>query len=287
MSDDPNPNPNPNSDPAPAYYEAFADEALKTSPSIQRYKTPEDLGRAYVNLEKRFGVPPERLLTVPEKPDDAAGWDALHSALGRPKTAAEYQIGLAEGASEGDKAFVEGFRERAHKAGYSQSQVATAVEYLNETTKAAAEAATTARETETKAVQGTLKTEWGDKYAVYGTEIGKLITELGDKQGEGGGQKLLDELNEKGLGNSLGLNRLLAQIVDMRAEPGKLPGADGQADTGDRPMTPTQAKSARMMLEADPVKGKALMDATDPMHAVVIEERRKLLRYENPQQKAS
>ena len=258
----------------PSWWESFTDETLKTSPNVTRYKTVEDAARALDLANKRLGVPPERLLKIPEKPDDAEGWGAVHKALGRPDKAEEYQIALGETATEADKQFVEGFREVAHKAGYTQPQIAAAVEYLNGVTIKAAEAAEAAQKAAAEQTAAALKKEWGDKFPVYQKEIGKLVL-------DNGGQELLDELNASGLGNSPSLSKFLAKLVDRMAEPGAAPGGGGNVNDG--VMTPAQAKAARLALEADPEKGRALRDKNHTLHASVTEERNRYLKFENPQ----
>lgn len=43
-------------------------------------------------LQKHFGVPENQLIKLPSKPDDEAGWKAVHERLGMPKEAKDYDL---------------------------------------------------------------------------------------------------------------------------------------------------------------------------------------------------
>src|SRR5207245_1415098 len=48
---------------------------LKTHGALAGHKNLEGLVRSYVHAQGMIGVPPERVLKIPTKADDAAGWD--------------------------------------------------------------------------------------------------------------------------------------------------------------------------------------------------------------------
>lgn len=56
------------------------------------YKSPQDVATAYIAAQKLLGVPAERILKVPEKADDAAGWAEIHNKLGRPEKIEGYTV---------------------------------------------------------------------------------------------------------------------------------------------------------------------------------------------------
>jgi hypothetical protein len=53
--------------------------------------------KAHLNLYKQRGVPAEKLLTIPDKPQDQApdDWAPIHKALGVPDDPKDYKIELA------------------------------------------------------------------------------------------------------------------------------------------------------------------------------------------------
>jgi hypothetical protein len=48
--------------------------------------------KQYRELEKNIGVPPDRIIRLPEKPDDLAGWNGVYSRLGVPADAKDYDF---------------------------------------------------------------------------------------------------------------------------------------------------------------------------------------------------
>lgn len=248
-------------------------EAMRSDKNLTKYESLEAFANGHVNALKRFGKDPASLIEVPAKPDDEKAWADLWGKLGRPETPDAYQLQLGEGATDEDKAFVDGFRTVAHKAGLTQAQMGAAIQYLNEVTAKAGEAATKQAETAAADTTKALKAEWGDKFEIYSKAVPKLVEELG-------GEKAVEALNAEGMGNSPTLLKILAKITDMRAEQETLPGGGGGATEG--PNTPYQAQAKLAQLHGDPAKAKALHDRNDPMHKTVLAEREALLKQAYP-----
>ncbi len=89
--------PNP-ADNSTAFYAGFQDAELRGFLETKGFKAPEELAKSYRNLEGHMGVPPERLLKLPEKADSPE-WDGIRQKLGyaRPESADKYEIAPAEG----------------------------------------------------------------------------------------------------------------------------------------------------------------------------------------------
>ena len=78
------------------FYDSFTNPELKTWTGAKGFKSPETMAESLLNMEKLMGAPKDRLLKLPEKSDDPE-WGNVFEKLGRPKTAAEYNIPLPEG----------------------------------------------------------------------------------------------------------------------------------------------------------------------------------------------
>jgi hypothetical protein len=261
----------------------LADANLKTSPNITRYDSIDAVAKAMDEATKKLGVPADQLLRLPTKPDDAAAYEEIYKKLGRPDKAEDYGVKFADDASDEAKAVGGKLIETAHKIGLNKAQLGPLVELLNGETAAASAAEKAAHEAETAATQTALKQEWGPKYDTYVKEIGKLLGDLGGKDGKAATpaelETLIGDLNARGMGNSLPLNRLLARICDLRAEPGALDSGQGRDPPGDsRAMTPVQAKAALRAFEADKEKLAGLNDRYHPQHKALVEERNRLAR---------
>lgn len=260
---------------AAAFYESFQSADLKTNPSVQRYKTPEELAGAYVNLEKRFGIDPARRVDLPADPNDADGMRAVYTKLGLPEKADGYGFKLDDKASDADKTMLADFAQAAHKAGMPPQFAKAAMEFWQGKVAAAnasAEAAQTARVAEGTAA---LKTEFGQAYEPRLGEIQRLIATDAPKE-------LAEALKGDGLLAYPNLAKFLSKVVERMAEPGAAGGLSGDGDTGARAMTPAQAQGAVRALEGDPIKGKALRERNHPQHKAVVEERQRLLAMANP-----
>jgi len=97
------------------------DEGTRTKIEAKGYKTPDDLAKAYFNLESKLGQ-----ALVP--PGEGAGqdeWNAFYEKLGRPEKPEGYQFKMPEGVPEDmpyDAESAEKFKAWAHEAGLTPSQ---------------------------------------------------------------------------------------------------------------------------------------------------------------------
>jgi hypothetical protein len=105
----------------PPWYSGFKDAALKGYAELNHWKDPEAAAKDAQEAQKLIGVPKEDLLRVPRdfgvaKPEEL---DAIYTRLGRPKTAAEYNLPKVEGGDE----FAGKMAPLLHTAGLNQRQV--------------------------------------------------------------------------------------------------------------------------------------------------------------------
>jgi len=256
---------------AAAYYEAFTSADLKTHPSIHRYKTVEDLAQGYVNLEKRYGVDPSRRLDLPVNAEDKDGWRAVWTKLGAPEKEDGYGLQLADGATDADKAMLADFTKAAFEAGVPKGHAEAMMKFWMGKVEAAQAAQAQAFEDHRKAGEAELRQEWGQAYDQRTREIGRLIEQYAD-------DGLKAELNTDKLGNYPNLARMLGKMLDRMAEPGAAGGQSGDADTGARALTPSQAMAEARKLEGHP----ALRDRTHPEHAATVKRRNELLAMAQP-----
>lgn len=256
---------------AEAWYAKFGDEGIRTNPAIQKFKGPEDLAASYVNLEKRFGVDPARRIDLPADPNDAEGMRAVYTKLGLPENPDGYGLKLDDKATEADKTMLSDFAKTAHELGVPPAHAKGLMDFWMGKVAAAAEAQTQSMNQAAEEGTAELKKTWGAAYDGRMREIGRLLQENGD-------QDLISALDASNMGRHPQLAKFLGKMMDRMAEPGgQGPGGGG----GDVVLTPDQAKAARLTLEGDPVKGKALNEASHPQHKAVVAERIKLLRMEN------
>jgi hypothetical protein len=261
---------------AAPYYEAFNDPTLKASPSVQIFKTPEDLARGYVNLEKRFGIDPARRIDLPADPNDKDGMRAVYAKLGLPEKPDGYGLKLDDKASDADKATLASFAAKAHELGLPNGMAQGILQWVAEQTTAAETAQTEALTARESAGKADLTKEFGTAYEPRMREINALVTKYGDPE-------LVTALAGDNLVSFPGVAKMLGKILDRMAEPGTAGGQGGDGDKGEaRALTPNQARAAVAALEGDPVKGAALRDRNHAQHRAVVDERNRLLQMTGP-----
>lgn len=114
------PAPSPAAAPAATPDYAWAgDDSARALAKTKGWATPADAIKSYGELEGLLGG---EKLPLPKTPDDKAGWDRVYTALGRPDTADGYGIQVPENATEGDKAFINGYTQKAHELGLTTKQ---------------------------------------------------------------------------------------------------------------------------------------------------------------------
>ena len=133
--------PNGGAAPAPAFWEGFTDKGLAADQTVTKFKTAEEMARGYVNLEKRFGVPAERRIDLPEDMANAEAMRPVFAKLGLPDKPDGYGFKLAEGASEADNAMLGKYVEAAHKVGLPTAQARQMLDWWVEQNAAAQTAA--------------------------------------------------------------------------------------------------------------------------------------------------
>jgi hypothetical protein len=79
-------------------------EKLRGDPNVAKYESLDALVQGHLNAVKRMGVKPERLLTLPEKLDDAKAMAEVYAKLGRPDTPDGYGLKVADDATDEVKA---------------------------------------------------------------------------------------------------------------------------------------------------------------------------------------
>ena len=218
------------------------DEALKNLVGAQR------------SAEKRFGVPTDRLLTMPADPSSEGAMDTIWKALGRPDEAAGYEID--RGDSDLTGRFADRLGETFHKAGLSRDQ-GKAVEKLLDDFFTEQFETDTAADNEAKQVAiNALKDKWGgeDQFSVniaIAKEAVKAagatteeIAALEDAFGDNGNAKVIEFFNR--LGQKRGV---------------ETPFVDGDGSfAGLGATTPEAARAKMNEMKSDPEISKFLLE---------------------------
>ncbi len=139
------------------FYESFTNPDLKTWTGAKGFKSPETMAESLLNMEKLMGAPKDRLLKLPEKSDDPE-WANVFEKLGRPKTAADYNIPLPEG---DPGVFAGKAKEAMFKHNLTADQAKGLAEWWNAEGAAMQEAQENEIQLKSDAEMSQLKSEWG------------------------------------------------------------------------------------------------------------------------------
>lgn len=197
------------------------------------FKDPASMIDSYRNFEKLMGVPKERLLKLPEKEDDPA-WADIHSRLGKPKDAKEYDLKDVK-----DEKFAEFSKNAFHKLGLTKKQgEALAAEWKNyhDLAQKAADESFEAKATEE---ENALKKEWGPAYDQNLNIAARAATAFG-----------LDEATIDGIEKSLGYQKTMALFQKIGSKLGEGSFISG-SNPGNGALTPAAALSQIQELMRD------------------------------------
>ena len=161
---------------AAADWTAGLNDDLKGFVGAKGFKDVGALADSYRNLEKLTGAGLDSLVKLP-KADDAEAWNQVYDKLGRPKTAAEYDVKVPDGI--GDPKFADWAKGVFHELGLTKSQgeklaakwnehIGGLAKTQGETAAAAAQQAVTA-----------LKAEWGNAYDQNAQVVDRAAERLG------------------------------------------------------------------------------------------------------------
>lgn len=274
-------------DPAPATEETpsatppstneWLPEAYRANEGFTAFKNIDDLAKSYDGARKLVGVDPQFLVRLP-RDGNAEETAALYNRLGRPEAPDKYEFNGIELKNEGDKAFVEGFRQHAFDRGLTQAQMDGVLGYLGGS-MAQLDAAYEKQAGEYRAAtEAELRTQWGGKYDVYRAEVPATVEKLAAKAGYSGDEAkaIYEKLNADGVTDNPAFMRLMAVVADMTAESGALPGGGGE-NTQTANLSVDQASQALDAFYLDKEKAAAVHDTRHPGHKAAKDEWQRLV----------
>lgn len=223
--------------PPSTWYAGFQNADLRGYVETKGFQNPEALADSYRNLEKLRGVPADRLLSLPEKPD-APEWDAIWNRLGRPEKPDGYALQVPDGQ---DRGFADRMATAMHKLGITKAAAAGLNAEWNAFIADELAAAERDQQQADAADLTSLRTKWGAQYDAH--------VELGRRAGREFG---LSEEDFTAVSRALGSGKtleLFQRIGAKLGEPGRFD-ADGGSSPGFG-LTPDGARARLKALQSD------------------------------------
>lgn len=186
-----------------------APEVIRNLMEKKQWTNAEQMATGYSELEKFKGGS-----TVPEA-DDAEGWAKINDARGVPKEFGGYEYTSESGIDLAPE-LIDGFKQFAHKAGYSQEQLKGAIDFQLEAVAEQGKIYEQQMEEADQADMEATKIHYGINYENAMNDA-KLTS---DKHG------FSTALEERGIRNMPIVTQMLNHIANLEAEDGINKGAE-------------------------------------------------------------
>ena len=224
----------------------FVSEDLRSNESLAKFTSLDGLAKSYINAEGMVG---KDKIVMPTTDDE---WGQAYDKLGRPETAAAYELNYPEGV-DGTDEISTAFKDAAHKAGLSQNQIAQIHDWYNGTSSELAASQKLQNEQKHVEAESNLKGEWGEKYSSNVEVAKRVVAEFGDEE-------FSQFINESGLGNNTGMIKFLHKIGSVVSEDNVEDGSGAQQQT------PDQIREEINGIMSSP----AYTNKADPNHDIVV-----------------
>lgn len=144
------------------WYAGIADPDLRGLAELKKWDSPDKALQSYKHLESHMGVPPERLLKLPEKPEDP-GWADIKAKLGMsaPEKPEDYELSVPEGFSDDYAKTIAQVAKEAGVPKHMLKALQDATNTYSQTALDAAEKASAQRQTDALAA---LRADWGGTF---------------------------------------------------------------------------------------------------------------------------
>lgn len=228
----------------------FADED-RAYVGTKKWNGPKDVLQSYRNLETLQRTPRERLLTLPENMDDAAGMAPIYARLGRPEKEEGYELPEIQ-LGPGETDLRPWLRKVALQANLTKQQakvLADAFVANGTTMRTEAEARRVQRE---QTEQAELKREWGDQFESNTKRAAELYRRAYEGAGYANDQEMQKDF--EAIERQVGYRRmmkLMAFLGKGLGEHGFVNGDPAGAGLGDGGLTPEQAQAKMDELTRD------------------------------------
>lgn len=146
----------------PPWHASIQDADARGFVELKGWDSPEKAVASYRSLEKMIGVPAERVLKLPEKPDDPA-WADVHKRLGMaaPDKPEDYELPVPEGFRDD---YAKAVAAKAKELGIPKHMLKGMAEWQNGFVKQQIEAEEKATEMRVNQSLAELRMEWGSAH---------------------------------------------------------------------------------------------------------------------------
>jgi hypothetical protein len=205
---------------------------------------------SWLEAQKALGVPADQIVRVPTKPDDAAGWEALHKRLGWPGDPTKYQFKDGQG-KDVDPSLATFLRDTAHRLRLDPDRAGELSKEVLKFSEAQITNAKTDYDTKLAAGKAELATNWGAHLAANMEVARAGAATLG-----------VDRDMVAALEQTVGYAKVMEmfRIVGSKTTEGKFVGGDKASGTGPMSREAAIAKKNELFADKDWVARTARQD---------------------------
>lgn len=237
---------------------ALVDE-LKNDPSIAQIKDINSMAKSFIHAQRMVGANKVVIPGANATPDD---WNAFFKAVGRPDAPEGYDLpGPKDEKAAGYEAYKQ-FRDTAHKAGLTNAQASSVLEFLVALGESEYSNADAAIKQQREQAAAELRKEWGLAYDKNVAIANRLVQAFG---GDAKSQQALAEV----IGNNPQVIKFCAAIGSKLLEDNLLGEVGGSGA-----LSPAEAKAKVDAIMRD--KSHPYHNASTPGHAEAVREVQKL-----------
>ena len=173
---------------------------VREDESLKVFNDPGTLAKSYIHAKKMIGGDK---IPVPNKHWTDNDYQAFYDKLGRPALD-KYEVKIPKEFKFVDESVVKDLKPLAHKLGVLPKQVEGILDWFEKKTATEVDSEQRTMLATTKKELDGLKTEWGQAFPVKAAFANRLIDEMG-------GKDMAKWFKESGMGNNVGLIKLLAK----------------------------------------------------------------------------
>tara|TARA_R100000458_G_C8247667_1_gene225208 strand:- start:452 stop:1330 length:879 start_codon:yes stop_codon:yes gene_type:complete len=146
-------------------------EEFRKDPNIEKFTEIDALAKSYINATKMIG---QDKIAIPTNNSTQEAWDEAYNKLGRPESAAKYDLKLNSEIVEMDENQIKSFAEQSHKLGLNNKQAQGILEFYKNNMESSAQQSKIDIETSQAQAEQHLRQEWGRDYEAKVKQAGAL-----------------------------------------------------------------------------------------------------------------
>ena len=136
-------------------------EVYRNDPNIEKFTEADALAKSYINAVKMIG---QDKIAIPTNNSTQEAWDEAYNKLGRPESAAKYDLDINSEIVAMDENQIKSFAEQSHKLGLNNKQAQGILEFYKNNMEGSAQQSKIDIETSHAQAEQHLRQEWGRDY---------------------------------------------------------------------------------------------------------------------------